>query len=1599
MKNLTALFLLMLLATLSGVSQNTATCPSDILNDSLMQHDMEFSRSFFYMEHVLGRNRDLHPSQRTDEVYTIPVVVHVIHNGETYGTGTNITDQQIFSAIEALNEDFRRLVGTNGYGNGVDVGIEFCLAARTPSGQPTNGIVRVNGSSVANYSTMGIEASSGTGAVEESVKALSTWPRASYMNIWVVNEIENNDGGSGIQGYAYFPVNSAIDGIVLLYNAFGTVGNLKSYTNMNRTLTHEVGHYLGLYHTFNSTSSCTGESNCATQGDRVCDTPPTIQAGSCSSPACSGTQQVENYMDYTSQTCQDMYTDGQKLRMRTTLETQRTSILTSMGCMPVYQNDIGVTAIISPTGTNCSGGLTPEVTLANFGGTTLTSAVIQYNVNGVGTSNFNWSGSLAPGASTAVTLPTINPGAGQHTFYAWTGSPNSGTDENAANNQSTGAFAVTAGSAAQLDVILDYYGTETSWTISDASNAVLMNGGPYVNGQQGLHNVTPVCLSEGCYTLTMNDVFGDGQGFTSGSFVLTAADGSVLAQGSGNWGDQSINDFCIVATAPQGQAPVASFNIQDNTICRNVQNDFTSTSTQSPTAYSWVFEGGTPATSTQQNPQNVTYATAGTYDVTLTATNAYGSNTYVCANCVTVQADPVVTLTSVNPGCGAQANGSITSSVTGTGPFTYSWNSGATSANLNNIGAGNYSVTVTSAQGCSGTANATLTNPSGMNVSGIAQNATCSGNANGSITLTVTGGTGNKTYLWNNGATTANLSNLSAGNYGVTVTDAAGCTATASFSISAPSAISIAGTTNAIACTGMNNGSITVSASGGTGNKTFIWSNGATGSTISNLAAGNYSVTATDGNGCTATASYTISAPQNIIISGSVNAVTCFGNNDGNILVTATGGTGTKTFSWNNGAIGAGISNLAAGTYIVTATDDAGCSAAQSFAVGTPSAIVLSGNVTDVQCYGANDGIIQLNATGGSGTLTINWSNGFSGTLVNNLSAGNYTATATDLAGCSANSTFIVNEPTAVEINLADFDIACDDPSGSAIVSPGGGTAPYIVNWSNGANGYESGNLNTGNYSVTITDNQGCTATQAFQITQSENLSVFIQSENISCFGAANGSITVIVNGGDQNYTYEWNNAASTASLNNLIAGQYNLIVTDGSGCSGTAAAIIQEPAPMAAAIDANDVTCNGQNNGSAIAIVQGGTSPYQYGWSNGSNDELVEDLGAGNLTLNIVDANGCTAQANANIEQPSMLVVNVLVTGIETCAGNDGSAEILIDGGIPTYSIIWSNGSSSEQLENVAAGIYTVNVSDANGCTISASADISYDCEFTIPPTQLTQQFCNTSDFGMNGTVACDEVQGADQYMWRVSTPTGTILVDEFTTDVYFSMAAIPNIEYNTTYVVGIKARVNGNWGPFGDYCSVTTESLDLPTTGILEADCGTTITQWGETIEAIAIDGVLNYEWHITGDNYDWTAFTAEPMLSVVNAMQLTAGETYEVSVRCAYGAGIFTEWSTTCTFTVALELPVDENVSEEFMFNLYPNPGNGTLINIQWVDRSNRNENLQVIVRDAAGKTVTERTIASDTSGTNVVNFDTTLSSGFYVVTLETNGKRIEKKWLVN
>lgn len=1516
--------MIVLCAALVAIRSNAQTnhsCASDHLNDSLLTHNQGFSRSYFYMEQKLAQTTSLSPSERTNDIYVIPVVVHVIHEGEPYGTGSNISDEQVNSAIEALNADFRRLAGTNGNGAGPDIGIEFCLAARTPTALATTGIVRVNGSTVPNYADMGIEASGGVGADEAAVKALSTWPRASYLNIWVVNEIENNNAGNGIQGYAYFPFNSALDGIVVMHNAFGTVGNLKSNTDMNRTLTHEVGHFFGLYHTFHDTNSCGAEATCTTQGDRVCDTPVTIQSASCTTPACSGTQQVENYMDYTPETCQNMFSEGQKLRMRTTLEMQRATLLNSLGCMPVFTRDAGITAVISPIGTGCAGGVSPTVTLTNFGSAALTSINIISNLDGGANTTFNWSGNLASGTSTTVTLNSINPSSGSHTLYVWTNNPNGQADQNMSNDQSTGEFAISAGAAATLTVTLDYFGSETTWNIAQGTT-ILLSGGPYVNNQQGLEMSTDICLSAGCYTLTMIDQYGDGQGFTSGSYALHNSDGTVLGEGAGNWGADNIHNFCLEDLTPVGSAPVASFSIQDNSVCRNTQVDFTNTSTNTPTTYSWTFEGGTPATSTQASPQNVVWATSGTYDITLIATNQYGSHTYVCADCMTVFASSTVTLTANNPLCSTGNTGSIVSNVVGTSPYV---------------------------------------------------------------------------YAWSNSGTGTSITNLAAGTYNVTVTDGNGCTSSSSAALTVPAALAIAGAVTQPTCTN-SSGSITVSATGGTGTRTFSWSNGASGSTLSNLSAGTYTATVTDANGCTASMSFTVNSISGISISGTITPISCASFTNGAISVVATGGIGNKTFTWSNGASGASISNLSAGNYVVTATDAAGCTATNTFTLVAPAAITLTSNIVHATCHGGTNGSISVTATGGTGNKSYSWSNGMTGSSISNLAAGIYNLTVTDANGCIKLQSFTVNQPQPLVTNLTEFDIACSDEFGSAMMAPSGGTAPYSYVWSSGGNSATIGMLSVGEYTGTVTDANGCAASASFTITASSALSVAISKTDISCHGADDGSAVALSNGGTGIYTYEWNNGASASNIQNLQAGTIGVIVTDSEGCQGTATAVITEPEVLSIAIFKQDEQCFGMHNGSATATALGGSAPYTFTWSNGENASTMIGLTGGTYNLIVTDANGCMVSESILIESAELMIASTMLLSEETCDGNDGAALLVIEGGSPGYFTSWSNGTSEMLLEGVSAGTYMWNTTDINGCTINGQVNIPYDCAIEIAATQLTDEYCNAIDVDINQIIYCNEVAGAEMYEWRFINSAGSIVSDEYTLGTAFYTSQIPGVVAGSYYAVMVKALVAGEWGPFGATCGLTIageSEVVLP--GLIEEDCGSIITEWGHIIHSNIVPNAINYQWHLTGPNYDWTTYTTVPLLVIESAMQLELGTTYFVEMRCAMGDNTFTDWGPSCSITLEVVGDVDDLYADAGIVNVYPNPSNGEVIYFNIPNNT--------IVKDIAlfgmnGQIVQRFDTWLDSKNGTVqeLRFSRSLPTAIYILRYEFNGILNEEKLMV-
>ena len=306
------LIFLLLLASVTPASAQGDRCASETLLEAGLHSDTAYARSFMAVQSAMREMAST--SFRTNVEYTLPVVVHILHHGEAIGVENNLSDAQVQGAVDALNADFR---GENG---GVDIDIEFQLARRDPEGNPTTGIVRVNAAAaIPEYVENGMVTGDNVHpSTEHNVKSLSHWPVADYVNIWVVSGLY---GGMSPLGFAYLPpVSGFYDGIVLHRRVFG-VGeeyDLLTHYDLNKSLTHELGHYLGLFHTFRLTNSCGVETNCEAQGDQVCDTPPTTGSAGCSALDCSETM-VENFMDYGYDQCVNAFTEGQRTRMRNAL--------------------------------------------------------------------------------------------------------------------------------------------------------------------------------------------------------------------------------------------------------------------------------------------------------------------------------------------------------------------------------------------------------------------------------------------------------------------------------------------------------------------------------------------------------------------------------------------------------------------------------------------------------------------------------------------------------------------------------------------------------------------------------------------------------------------------------------------------------------------------------------------------------------------------------------------------------------------------------------------------------------------------------------------------------------------------------------------------------------------------------------------------------------------------------------------------------------------------------------------------------------------------------------------------------------------------------
>jgi len=758
------------------------------------------------------------------------------------------------------------------------------------------------------------------------------------------------------------------------------------------------------------------------------------------------------------------------------------------------------------------------------------------------------------------------------------------------------------------------------------------------------------------------------------------------------------------------------------------------------------------------NPSNFTSGTATVFAV---VTNAGCSSPPVA---VTLTVSPAFTLSLVVAQaitCNSATNGSLNLTVTGGAmPFNYDWNVNPLDGiqDPTGLGAGTYSVTVTDANGCQNNTSIVLNQPAALNIS-CAQASPVStvGGNDGSASVAISGGTAPYSVAWSGAASgsqaqaiagTATITGLIAGSYNVTVTDANNCMTTCSFVISDPSCnVSVSATFENPTCEGSNNGTIDLTATGAFPFD-YDWNDNTLDGTEDpmSVSAGTYSVTVTDDDGCQAITSITLTDPPGLVLSCTqANPVSVPGGSDGAATISISGGTAPYTLLWA-GPVGgtqqafvagdATISNLPAGVYTMTVTDDNGCSEACSFTISSAGCaldvVIISAVISP--CFSAQNGSIVLDVLNATGVLQYDWNvDSLDGEpdLVG-LTAGFYAVTVTDEAGCSDTISVTLSTPdpileTCEAISPASGPSASD---GSAQISYANGLAPYTITIDRAGGGYNDtivsgmdstilfNDLPPGAYTVAVLDANNCPSPCGFVICG--GLEVALSSENETCPGAGDGSAIATVTGGFAPYSILWSTAELSDTIINLSPGIYTISIMDILGCTLTDSVEIFAAIPL-------ELQCGQQtpvstpvaSDGEAAIIIDGGTAPYNLDWSGaGSGSQVVNmadtviigGLVAGVYSLTLTDANGCTETCSFTIAAPGCNISAAAFGQNETCPGSqDGGVELTITGGVLPFTFDWNDDAldGTEDPTGLSPGTYSVTVTDGAGCLALADATI----------------------------------------------------------------------------------------------------------------------------------------------------------------------------------------------------------------------------------------------------------------------------------------------------
>ncbi len=660
----------------------------------------------------------------------------------------------------------------------------------------------------------------------------------------------------------------------------------------------------------------------------------------------------------------------------------------------------------------------------------------------------------------------------------------------------------------------------------------------------------------------------------------------------------------------------------------------------------------------------------------------------------------------------------------GTGDnYAFTWQDGTSGETRSDLGAGTYVVTVRDMNGCEGLAKKTLTAPLPIApVVSVASNyngqaISCVGAADARLKASATGGVPNFHYTWNTGQSGSDLVDVPAGNYRVAITDANGCEAEASMTVANPTPMVALITDKSeysgygVSCNGLADGHLSCSATGGQAPYQYAWSYGGFQTAdISALAAGHYEVRVTDANGCSATTETLLTEPEPIHLAiADVTPVNCFGGDDGEVVLLASGGAQQFDYSmaedqWQLSPL---FTDLSAGKHTFFARDQNGCVRTTAATLTEPEPLVIQINQIQAASCGDSSGRIDASVSGGAGGYEYQWQDAFENTLSDNATisevpAGLYFLAVTDAHACVARQTAGVTSTNGPKLVVQEIiDATCSDSAdGSARIEVTGGNGPWRFRWEDGQTEAVAASLSKGDYFVEVTDANGCTTTAKVTIGAPQKLGITLDDQVAPmCHGGCDGSLRVQGIGGSPDYHYLWEDGSIGDIRSNICAGIYDVTLLDGHGCSTQQTFTVSEPPPIVASIRVTEVpSCHDGCNGALELSADGGTGTLRYTWSTGSKDRSVASLCPGTYSVIVDDANNCQVTVSQVLENPPHESLD-LGGSATVCTGQAH----MLDAGAYWKSVTWSGTTGFESHERrvslTQAGHYWLEAVSEKGC------------------------------------------------------------------------------------------------------------------------------------------------------------------------------------------------------------------------------------------------------------------------------------------------------------